>query len=388
MGEKIFHFMKMSWMLYWRATLLTLIFAFAQGWRTPLMWLSLVVAGITVFYFDKAIATFPIFRAVFKKGDVLLDLNDKPGAVPIKKPEPAKEPEPTTPPLPPVPNPIEFPGSSYDPLINPYFSHAGGVLEKATRDGRMTGFEPKALEGVKIPRTSRLWTGVPAGGLMVAKGMHKGRVELGVHGEENFARTLMKSELTRKNFSIAWSVPVPSMDRFEPGRYETDIDCVIGTEDAVFLIDLKNYKSGDVEYFSTTDDISCRDRATKRPVGDIIVPSRNMEMATKAVRAHFPKANIVPVVVFMPTDKGEGEIVNVYWPGGIPVVNLSVFLEVLATQSRPALRSPNDQASSGLADLVTRYVMPKIDKAMPSEFAYLDEEDRNYGRDWEPNGTH
>ncbi|MCC3292399.1 nuclease-related domain-containing protein [Arthrobacter sp. zg-Y1110] len=380
MGEKFFHFIKMSWMLYWRATLFTLIFAFAQGWRTPLMWLSLIAAGITVFYFDKALVTFPVIRAVFKKEDVLLDLSNEPVRAPVKEPEQVK------PEVPPVPNPIKFPISFYEPNRIPYF--AGGVLEKATQDGRMTGFEPKALEGVRIPRTSRHWTGVPAGGLMVAEGMNKARNELGVRGEENFARALMKLGLTGKGFSIAWSVPVPSMDRFEPGKYETDIDCIIGTEDAVFLIDLKNYKSGDVEYFDFDDHISCRDRATKRHVGDAINPSRNMEMATNAVRAHFPKANIVPVVVFMPTDKGEGEIFNVSWPGGIPAINLSVFLEVLATQNRPVHASPNGMASAKLADLVRRYVMPKIDKAMPSEFAYLEEEDRNYARGWHPDGTH
>ena len=348
MASKILHFIKMSWMLIWRVLLFTTFFAFAQNWQTNLVWASLIGSAIVVFGFGKSLRTFPIIRAFFMRDTLILDFDKpklasrNPNGRSYGNTRPRGNARPTT------STPSYAPHQGSVP-----YSH-GPKLNGATANGRMTGFEPKAMEHYPVPKIHSM-TGVPGAGLQNAAGMTKTNIALGTAGEQNFAKALAKTGAI-KRFRTVWSVPVPSMDRLEPNKYGTDIDCVIETASAVFLVDLKNYKSGDVQYYSHNEFLNCVDRATNQPVGDTKVMSRNMEMATNAVRKHFPRANVVPVVVFMPTDKGEGELLDVVWPGDVPAMNLTEFLTVLNTQGDSVSRSESSYAAARLGGLVTKYV--------------------------------
>lgn len=344
MASKILHFIKMSWMLIWRVMLFTTFFAFANPWQSNLYWAALIVSAVSVFGFGKALRTWPIIRALFMRDTVVLDFNySRPYIKPGTRTVPARGPRPTAPPR-------SNPAPQYGTI--PHVR--GPQINSATQNGRLTGFEPYALQNVAVPRHHRM-IGVPGAGLQNATGMTQTNISLGTKGEENFAKVLHKTGALDK-FRTVWSVPVPSMDRFEPNKYKTDIDCIIETATAVFLVDLKNYKSGDVTYYTIDDELYCKDNATHQPVGDIKKMSRNMEMATNAVRKHFPQANVVPVVVFMPTDKGEGELKDVIWPGNVPAMNLSEFLDVLDTQNRSVAGSPHATAAVRLGGLIGRNV--------------------------------
>lgn len=329
MFTKLIHFAKMSWMLTWRLLVIsTLLFAGRHNDLAP--WIALVASGVSVFVFNRTLMTWPIFR-LFTGKRVVIPAdgwgNDLPPTKRQQSSGPRRGPaKPTTAPT-------------------------GAVLSVASSNGRMTGFEPNKLEGRPVP-TAPSMVGAPGAGLHGAKGMTQTNIALGVKGEENFARALSATNQLNR-FGTIWSVPVPAQDRFEPGKYETDIDCILSTGSAIFLVDLKNYKSGNVRYYNQGNQLYCEDVATGKLVGEPKTMSRNMEMATSAVRGHFPQANIVPVVVFMPTDKGEGNLDNVVWPGGVPAMNLTEFLSVLANQQDFNWKLPHAGAVGRLGNLLT-----------------------------------
>lgn len=315
MFTKLIHFTKMSWMLYWRLLVVGTII-FSGRHNDVLIWIALLTSGVSVFGLNKTLLTWPLLRIFTKKrwiGPANGWGNEVPPTAQQRVPVSA--------------------GNEAGKRKGPGNFHVGPVgtpLNTASTNGTMTGFEPSKLEAHRVPSTPNM-IGTPGAGLHGATGMTQTNISLGVKGEENFARALsITNQINR--FSTIWSVPVPSMDYFEPGKYNTDIDCIIATESALFLVDLKNYKSGNVRYYSSGNQLYCEDLATGSPVGEPKTMTRNMDMATKAVRKHFPNANVVPVVVFMPTDKGEGLIDNVVWPGNVPAMNLTDFLAVLANQ--------------------------------------------------------
>lgn len=316
MFTKLIHFAKMSWMFIWRFTLISAL-VFGGRYMEALIPAAFILAGLSSFVFQRTLLTWPLLRLVTGKRVVIP--SDSWGSDAI--PAPSKRPAGHTA----RPTAGRGPGK---PHVGPV--GAGSRLTTASRNGRITGFEPKALEARAVPRVPSM-IGAPGAGLHGATGMSQTNIQLGVKGEENFARALDATGQIRR-FGTIWSVPVPDQDRFVPGPYGTDIDCVLATGSAIFLIDLKNYKSGDVRYTAQGDQLYCEDVATGKLIGEAKTMTRNMEMATSAVRKHLPKANIVPIVVFMPTDKGEGVIENVSWPGGIPAMNLTEFLSVLAQQ--------------------------------------------------------
>lgn len=330
MFTKLIHFAKMSWMLSWRLILVSELIFGGQNTAT-FIWVALIASGLSVFVFNKTLLTWPILRLITRKR-FIIPANGwgTDGATQPKRPQGA--------PAKPQPN-------------KPQITVTGPQLQTATSNGRITGFEPSALESRPVPNVPTM-IGAPGAGLHGATGMTQTNISLGVKGEENFARALAATrQLSR--FSTVWSVPVPDQDRFVPGPYGTDIDCVLATASAIFLIDLKNYKSGNVRYYNSGNQLYCEDVATGQQVGDPKTMSRNMEMATAAVRKHFPQANIVPVVVFMPTDKGEGVLENVVWPGGVPAMNLTEFLSVLANQQDFSWNQPQAGAVGLMGNLLT-----------------------------------
>ena len=336
MFTRLLQFAKMSWMIYWRLFVVTAIF-FSGKNHDIFPWIAMGVAAISVFVFNRTFLTWPVLRFLTGKRNVI----------------PANTWAPENQPM----NRKTRRGTSYSPHRGPGRPHVGtpGTLSQpnyittATQNGRMTGYEPRSLETMPVPDYATM-IGKPGEGLHTAAGMSQQNIQLGVQGEENFARALASSNQLRR-FTTVWSVPVPDQNLFVPGPYETDIDCVLATETAVFLIDLKNYKSGNVVYTHSGNQLFCQDVATGQQVGAAKTMTKNMEMATQAMRTHFPQVNFVPVVVFMPTDKGEGVIDGVTWPGGIPAMNLSDFIEVLNKQNPFHWKLPHSGAVGRIGHL-------------------------------------
>lgn len=200
-------------------------------------------------------------------------------------------------------------------------------IDQPSGRGVMTGFEPAAMTHVPLPK-GEMVVGMPGAGLN-SSGFEQGRIDAGVKGEETFAKALVKTGLDRK-FLTMWSVKIP--------HYDTDVDCVIFTDDIIFLVDIKYYRSGNVTYRSTEDTIYCIDNATHAIVGEPKSMSRNMKMAkdifSKTVGT-FSTNNtlLVAVVVFVPTDNGQPQVENVVWPGGVPAMTLTEFLQMLKHQN-------------------------------------------------------
>jgi hypothetical protein len=325
MGVKVIHLLKMTWMFTWRLLIVsTLLFGSRYNDSVPL--LAFGVAAVLVFGFNKTLLTWPLIR-LFRGRSFIEPAGGFRARTP-KRSKPTKR-RPTRPQV------------EQEP--------ARPQIGSATANGRITGFEPRALEVKPVPRFPTMY-GVPGEGLDGAVNLSAENVKLGIKGERNFARAL---GVARKlgDYHTIWSVPVPDQVEFKPGPYGTDIDCILATGEAIFLIDLKNYKSGDVRYYNRGNQLYCEDVPTGKQVGEPKTMSRNMEMATSAVRKHCPNAEIWPVVVFMPTDKGEGVIDKVNWPGQVPAVNLSEFLEIISKQPKFEWSAPTGGSFARLTSL-------------------------------------
>lgn len=154
----------------------------------------------------------------------------------------------------------------------------------------------------------------------------QGRIKAGVKGEGTFAKALVKAGLDTKFLTI-WSVKIPHP------RFNTDVDCVLFADDIIFLIDIKYYRSGDVTYKSTVDEIYCVDNATGMAVGEPKSMSQNMKMA-KNIFSKRVDVPLAAVVVFVPTDNGQPQVEDVVWPGRVPAMTLTEFLTMLKHQNR------------------------------------------------------
>jgi len=312
MFTKLLHLAKMTWMFTWRLLVIDAIL-FKGKTDDKALLIGFILAAVLIFVFNKTLLTWPLVRLIRRKR-VIIPANGWGSDAAVPPETPKKEPAPT-----PVPT-TKF----RDPKLE------GEMLAGAIENGRITGYEPSTLENQPVP-DAIMMTGVPGSGLHGAAGLEEGNIELGVQGEENFARALSVAGLINR-FATVWSVPVLDPFEYKLNRYLTDIDCVLATDDTVFLVDLKNYKSGAVRYHHKGNILYCEDTMTGQQVGEMKSMSRNMAMATSALRTHFPEVNFTPVVVFMPTDKGEGFIDNVVWPDNIPAMNLSQFLFKLKTE--------------------------------------------------------
>ena len=330
MFSKVGNLIKMTWMFSWRLIVLNFLFSHGQNNRWFVL-IAFIISAVLVFGFNKHVLIFPIIRLI-KRSPVIQAAD---GSEVEYVPRPSR------------PRPPKQKHKRNPELV--YLNHGVTIRAKhieyvasAKDKGRMTGFEPKHLEDLPMPRSYNM-VGVPGEGLIEATHFEKENIQLGQMGEENFAKVLNKTHHLNR-FKTAWSVPVPDQKRLIPGPYGTDIDCILATHDNLYLIDLKNYKSGDVRYHVDGSFLYTEDRATGKQVGESKEMSHNMEMATAAMKHHFPRVNIVPVVVFMPTNNGEGFIDNVYWPGNIRAVSLSQFITELSFQKDFSYEAPTSGA--------------------------------------------
>lgn len=292
--------LKMWWMFVWR---LTVFCALADASRIlPAGILISLVAAIALYVSGRSIRTWPILKFIFKHINPIIVFE--------KKTKP-----------------------SFD---NTFLAHER-VIDQATQLGVMTGFEPRTLASRPIAYTPKMY-GNPGAGL-ASSGFSNSSISLGQAGEVNFAKALSLQTARQggsllSSFETFWSVSMPSEN--EPwtpdSKFDTDIDSIILVGDTIYLVDLKNYSSGNVTYTTNGNYLLTRDNNTGILVGGPKQMSRNMAMAVDRFSKHFPTMKIEARVVLMPTDKGEGNINHVYWPGNIPAVTLRSFLAELSSK--------------------------------------------------------
>lgn len=391
-GYKIAQTVKVWWMLSWRSLLISWLFLRGGAGGTLLLVVSVVAPIVLVFVFRKSIQVFPIWR-LLTRDQVVFDVEQGPkpqgtlheqrererkaaaekeqlarrNEVATRSRKEAEKARRQVHRL--IPDQRYERGVFSDVLetlvrADGSVFHRHGrtvsdtVIPSATRVGLITGYEPSTL---KLQSTFNSFAsgkmhGRPGEGLEYATGLDEKRRALGARGERNFAQALGMNGLLDR-FHTVWSVPVPSESRdtrghLQPGRFDTDIDCVIAVDDALYLVDLKNYVSGDVIYFNESDQLYCQDSSTGHSVGAPRKMSRNMEMATNTILEVFPGPfEVRPCVVFMPTDKGEAYIEGVYWPGEIQALKLTDFLTHLGEQSADGVNSKSVEVALELAKL-------------------------------------
>lgn len=227
-------------------------------------------------------------------------------------------------------------------------------VEKASRPGYMTGYEPAALANVTFERPPYMY-GDPGVGLL-GSGFDQRSVDRGREGEVNFAKSLAKAGLIGR-FATFWSVQTPAADG--PGidpQFPTDIDCVLITGNTVWLLDMKNYAQGDVTWKSemSTDErgkpiqiVVAIDNVTGGQVGEDRHVSQQMKLARERFQKRFAasgvKYRINAAVVMMPRPEGLGLIPQeVKWPGDIQAAGLPHVLDWLARE--PSFNPATDDA--------------------------------------------
>lgn len=223
---------------------------------------------------------------------------------------------------------------------------------KSNEYGTMTGYEPKELERIDlIP--SDFMRGQPGAGLS-GSGFSKSNIQSGALGELNFAKTLQIENLLNR-FASYWSVQYP--DTYSAGpdsRSRGDIDCVLISKKHVYLVDLKLYAQGDVTWKTVDNKVVAVDNVTGEWVKEPRKMSKNMLYATERVQEKMDKLGIKlkvkPYVVMMPTDRGLGEVDNVYWPGNVKCLTLIDFLNQLEKE-KPL--NPNSPEFEVLDDMFT-----------------------------------
>lgn len=222
---------------------------------------------------------------------------------------------------------------------------SGSALERATEKGTISGYEPEALKAVDIPEHP-LMHGKPGVGLSDS-GFDQGAVRAGQTGEVNFAKALAKAGLIQR-FATFWSIHMLSQDTY--GKEQSDVDCAIVTGHTIYLVDLKYYPGGNVEYrLADGQQLVCYDVPTGQPIGQPKKMSKNMQIAVERFRSRYKNYGSFGLqarVVLVPTNSGVGRIEGVKWPGDIPAMMLPDFLAEL--QSQPSFIESLD------SDLVRR----------------------------------
>lgn len=210
------------------------------------------------------------------------------------------------------------------PLAASAFQRTGEFVSRASELGEVTGYEPEPLRRIQISRP-RLMHGDPGSGLAGA-GFGVGATQAGQVGEKNFAKALSKANLLER-FATFWSLHMLAQDTY--GRQESDIDCAIVSGQTIWLIDVKNYASGNVYYRSCGQWLQIIDAATGKQVGEPRKMSRNMEVGVKRFKSRYHNYKTFGLqarVVFMPTPRGAGRVDGVEWPGQIPARTLTDLL--------------------------------------------------------------
>lgn len=319
--RKIAEFLKVSWMAFWRLLLLS---SLQENAAFSAIILAPLFAFVLVFGAGYTVRTFPLLKIVTGK---LPLVRVRSGAV---KPQAR----------------ASYPHASSQRSPAPSIRREEPLLKAATGKGAKTGYEPYELKRLTLKRSPWI-VGDPGFGLDSSH-FDQSSVKLGQEGERNFALALQKSNLI-DGFQSFWSCSLPSRSGFyRDSEFDTDIDCILFNGETIFLVDLKNYKGGDVTYVEEGGVLTCRDNATGKKLSISSKRSNNMAMALERFQAHLRGSGVKVEarIVFMPTNSGIGSIRGVKWPGNIPALYLPDFLSELS-RSRGFKTTPHHHEVSG-----------------------------------------
>ncbi|MER0122949.1 nuclease-related domain-containing protein [Streptococcus sp. ZJ93] len=206
------------------------------------------------------------------------------------------------------------------------------ILKVSSQKGKSTGYEPYRLEKYNL-QSHELMYGTPGQGL-TSSGFSSDAINLGQQGEVNFAKALQKRGLLDRLLTF-WSVH--NLGLYQE-KIDADVDCIVVSATTIWLIDLKFYASGDVTYRVIDDKLYTIDNQTEAYVGQPKKMSHNMANAHKRFQEKFGVLTkyfqLKSCVVLMPTNKGEGILDSVSWPGNIPAMNLREMLAVLEKEDQ------------------------------------------------------
>jgi len=335
--HKLFQVIKMSWMFFWRLYLVSIVIS-AGRLNDLVLPVAVILAVVMVFALNKTVLVWPIARMVFRgtwliPADQTYEPSESRDARTRRISEARKNAEAAA--------TREAKRSVRPDSERPVYAER---VYTATSNGKITGFEPRNLASTPVP-TGPFMHGKPGGS--INEEIKNDPDSVGALGDENFAKALQKTHLLNRFFTV-WSKPTPDLRTGFGNAYGWTTDCVLATETTLYVIDLKFYKSGNVRYHTFNNLLYCEDIPTGKEVGGAKYMTQGIQKAAEAVKRHHPEANVVPIVVFMPTDKGEAVLDDVYWPGNIPAVNLTDFLKSLENQGDFDRSYSNPQAKAAL----------------------------------------
>lgn len=337
--------LRTTWMFFWRLLVLSAIFNIHIIPGSPVkqsVLFAVIIAFFMVYWKNISIYSFPLIRLV-RARPVVAHLNpETKELVPDGMPYVERS---------------SFGGNRPVRMPNgPVQPEPPQKQDKTTNKGVYTGFEPQALEGVSLPLNNprAMMYGTPGAGLQSSNLSHR-TAQIGSDGETQFAKALVKSNIVGKVASF-WSTSVPERARrnlVQPlSGYQGDVDCVIIVGDSIFLVDVKRYQGGDGVYQNISEDsLGFYDGVTGNLVGEPYHLSKNMKFAAEQYRKCFPRMMVVPVVVLMPTERGESRVDNVVWPGGIRAMTYTEFSSYMETMTRKN-QMPNASVVQELTSLL------------------------------------
>ena len=216
--------------------------------------------------------------------------------------------------------------------------------------GRISGFEPNLIEHIPLQLDNDRVFGTP--GRKLHRSPFGWRANVGIRGEENFMRALIKAGILN-NFVSFWSLSMPRASSLTPDlRSKADIDCVLVTDGVIFLLDLKYYRSGYVDYVGTNDGkIWCLSGVTGKPMHKPFTLSNVMSRAYQKMVLHGKPYKVFSRVVFMPSNNGVPKSVSVIYPGGIPAVPVDFAIYELGQIPPVNIEQLDMKLVEGLANL-------------------------------------
>lgn len=294
-------FLKLAWMAFWRLCILSI---FIHTTLTTVTLVSIGVAVLMVFVLRRSMFIHPVWN-LFKRRTLTYPLGGSFSA--SRKPRITKTP-----------------------------SSSQTWLDKTTKTGFMTGYEPRKMQSVPVPTPTnhQRMNGSPGGGLHNAN-FSQSSIQIGTKGEVSFAKILESNGILDFVDSY-WSVSMPSESGFiRDSKFNTDIDCILVVGKTVYLVDVKMYIGGDGTYrMDSANSLVLYDNTTGQPVkGSKKHMSKNMAMATDRFKKILPgRYRVESCVVFVPTDRGMPTIKpgTVSWPGNIPAMTIVDFMSKLA----------------------------------------------------------
>lgn len=332
-------FLKVWWMASWRLLFLSLMFESVTLSGTAII-LGAIISAVIIIGLHRTVRVWPIIQILRNSRNPLFSvmpfLKEEFVTAPLESEIPRVMVGPTYYPQSIATNPEGY-------LYNHRVPRNVAQEHKSVERGTITEYNPKFLNNIPIPESPIIY-GTPGKGLD-SSGFSDKNVTAGKTGEENFAKALAKAGLINK-FQSFWSVSIgdENLESFD----DTDIDCVLLSNNKLYLIDLKNYRQGNLTYYRYEDHVFAIDNISGNRVGPEMKANHQMQRAENNfetfLRNNGPSLNIVSRVVIMPTSRGTG-IVDCSWPGGVEAVTLDEMIEELRLNDSGPLSASHSSLS-------------------------------------------